>query len=144
MWVHACACVCSCVCRYICDCTCIFVCMPYGGQQKALSSSLQELSTLVFCDRVSHSLGILPLDLVVWPRSPRNLTLFISAVRGPLHFYAQLCWVSSIAQLQVLILTRWAPYRWCQLLGLNSSFKYCSLVMGCQLLQELGPFWVLS
>ena len=72
----------------------------YGSQQKALSTFLQELSTLVFFDRVSHSLGILPPRLgclTKKPQEPDNFYLTSARITG-MRLCALLCWAQQSSE----------------------------------------------
>lgn len=144
MWVHACACVCSWMCRCICECTCMCVRMLMEASRKPWVLFSSNYSPWCFLTG-SLTTGNSPPRLgCLTKKSQESDNFYLTSVRiTGMCFYAHLCWVSSEGQLQVLMLTRWAPYRWSQLPGLNSSSRYCSLLIGCQLLQELG-LWVLS
>lgn len=142
--MHACACVCSWMCRCICECTCMCVRMLMEASRKPWVLFSSNYSPRCFLTG-SLTTGNSPPRLgCLTKKSQESDNFYLTSARiTGMCFYAHLCWVSSEGQLQVLMLSRWAPYRWSQLPGLNSSSRYCSLLIGCQLLQELG-LWVLS
>lgn len=94
---------------HMCVCVCMHGCMQaYGRQQKALSTFFPAIIHFgVFGQGLSLT-GNSPPRLGCLVKKPQEYDSFhlTSARITGMRFYAQLCWVSSIGQLQVLTLTR--------------------------------------